>query len=118
AVRSGKQCTVLARISFLPQNIPIFMNCDHLERLNINFIKTFFHGSYENFFVRLRQMSSQAGVPSWGLFIWDNPYVPIFVNSIGTYKQLVALCVDHPVGGRAANAFFANDLLSVWGDFV
>lgn len=89
-----------------------------VEGVDIDFVEAFLHGGVVNFVGGIGEVAGDAGEATGHVFGLDDADVAVFVDEVEADEELVGLGVDHAVGVGAADAFWADDLFEVGGDFV
>ena len=83
----------------------------HGERVDVDLIQTIFHRGEVDLIYWVSQVAGVARVPTRHEFRRDHAHLSIRIDEVGPNDELLRLHVNHPVRGRAADAFRADDLL-------
>ena len=72
--------------------------------MDVDFVKPLFHRGVIDFVLGIGEMSRCSRQATWHPSGGNDTDVAIVINQVRPDQQLLRLLVDHPVGGRAADA--------------
>ena len=90
----------------------------HSERVDIDLIKAVFHRGEVDLIYWVGQVARVTRVSTGHEFRRNDAHFAVRIDEVRPDDELLRLYMNHPVRGRTADAFRADDLLQVWRDFV